>query len=67
MHWAFNLDELAEEVFTALEKGQDGNAGHYARFTGSREECIEKAIKILRRVLDDAIYPSDAYGNEDYC
>lgn len=62
-HWALSIDEFCEEVFDCLERGQDGGAGHYARFTaGTREEAVGRVLSCLETLVDRMLYVSDDYG-----
>lgn len=61
---AINLDDWSEESFHWLESHQDGGAGHYARYTGSKEECIMKCLDALKPLLEKIMYRSDDYGYE---
>lgn len=61
-YWSIFLDDWAEESFQWLGGHQDGNAGHYARFTGTKEECITKCLTALRPLIEKMMYRSDDYG-----
>jgi hypothetical protein len=63
MHWSLSIDEFAEEVFIHLERGQDGGARHYARFTAdNRASAVDRAVACLRELVEKKIYASDDYG-----
>lgn len=64
-YWAISLDDWAEESFQHLGLHQDGRAGHYARFTGTKEECAEKCLEILRQLVEKMLYRSDDYGHPE--
>ncbi len=59
---AINIDDFVEESFHWLGSHQDGRASHYARFTGTKEECVEKCLKSLCSLIEQMIYQSDNYG-----
>lgn len=61
---AINLDDFAEESFQWLGSHQDGRAGHYARYTGTKEECVQKCLDGLRPLIEKMMYTSDDYGCE---
>jgi hypothetical protein len=61
-YYAISLDEWSEESFNRLGSKQDGGAGHYARFDGTKDECIEKATAVLKELVGEMIYRSDDYG-----
>ena len=61
---AINLDEWTEEAFEHLGTHQDGPAGHYARYTGTKEECVNKCLEALRPLIERIMYQSDDYGYE---
>jgi len=61
-YYAIGLDDFTDEVWVCLERGQDGGAGHYARFTGTKEECVQKCVGLLRALVEKTMYLSDDYG-----
>lgn len=64
VYWAISLDEWAEESFQWLGSHQDGGAGHYAVYTGTKQEAIEKCLSALRPLVEKMLYESDDYGYE---
>lgn len=64
MYWAISLDNFSEEVFHHLERHQDGKAGHYAVYHGTKEQAIQKCLAALRPLIERMIYQSDDYGYE---
>jgi len=61
-YWAISLDDFSEEIFQWLGRYQDGGDGHYARYTGTKEECIDKCLTHIKKLLEEEIYESDDYG-----
>lgn len=61
-YWALSLDDLAEDLHAELANDQDGVAGHYARYTGTREHCIGRIVAIMRTYVTKSIYRSGSYG-----
>lgn len=59
---SISLDEWTEESFYWLGSHQDGVAGHYARYTGTKGECVEKCLAALRPLVEKMMYRSDDYG-----
>jgi hypothetical protein len=61
-YWAIDLDNWADESHTHLSCNQDGPAGHYARYTGTKEECIQAITDTLKELVSQLIYKSNDYG-----
>jgi len=59
---AVNIDDFTEDVFDWLGSHQDGGAGHFARFTGTKKECVKKLLDNLKPFVEKQMYNSDDYG-----
>lgn len=61
-YWSIHLDDFVSAVFDDLEGSQDGKAGHFASYAGTREEARQKIVKVLNHLVDKKMYLSDQYG-----